>query len=612
MNKISFKAILAVMLPITVAGCGTTHKMKFADYTEAYKLADYCKAADRALDKSDVCQMSAEDIKPDKFNIDEKLNGGTALFLAQKTDLSNKIFEETAKEIQEDLESMGLARGAVEVVANASIVDYNPMIMDGIYLHSYTLLNALAQNNKDEAKIQVNRAYNVQQKAVETFSKEIQKQNEENAKDVAQMQKEAQEANQKNISDIMANYKEFERFNGYANFVNPYVTYMSGLYLMTNGHSNSDYETASNYLKRVSGMVRHNKFVKQDLSLANKLASGTQKNLAPTAWVVFENGLVANFEEFRLDLPIFIATNNVKTASLALPYPKEREIAYKNISVSNGNKKVTTELLADVDNIFMAEFKKKLPIIVTKAVTKLTLQTVAQAVAQNVYPNWNNQYAHSYGNAIIPETYTIDLTGFRMPTPSTKITSPFGPRWRRMHNGLDLKVNIGDTIVSAFDGKVRIVKYERRGYGKYVVIRHDNGLETIYGHLSKQLVEENQLVKAGEPIGLGGNTGRSTGSHLHFETRFLGIAINPIYMFDFPKQDIVADTYTFRKTKGVKRAGSHDTQVADGTIRYHKVKSGDTLSRIAKLRGVSVSTLCKLNRIKPTTTLRIGQVLRCS
>ena len=147
-----------------------------------------------------------------------------------------------------------------------------------------------------------------------------------------------------------------------------------------------------------------------------------------------------------------------------------------------------------------------------------------------------------------------------MPTPSTKITSPFGPRWRRMHNGLDLKVNIGDTIVAAFDGKVRIVKYERRGYGKYVVIRHDNGLETIYGHLSKQLVEENQLVKAGEVIGLGGNTGRSTGSHLHFETRFLGIAINPIYMFDFPKQDIVADTYTFRKTKGVRSAGSHDTQ----------------------------------------------------
>ena len=259
-----------------------------------------------------------------------------------------------------------------------------------------------------------------------------------------------------------------------------------------------------------------------------------------------------------------------------------------------------------------APIDKKLKSVDSLALQKQIRAEQSEYPALSLYPNWNNQYVHAYGNAIIPDTYTIDLTGFHMPTPSTKITSPFGPRWRRMHNGLDLKVNIGDTIVAAFDGKVRIVRYERRGYGKYVVIRHDNGLETIYGHLSKQLVEENQLVKAGEVIGLGGNTGRSTGSHLHFETRFLGIAINPIYMFDFPKQDIVADTYTFRKAKGVKRAGSHDTQVADGAIRYHKVKSGDTLSRIAKLRGVSVSTLCKLNRIKPTTTLRIGQVLRCS
>ena len=259
-----------------------------------------------------------------------------------------------------------------------------------------------------------------------------------------------------------------------------------------------------------------------------------------------------------------------------------------------------------------APIDKKLKTVDSLALQKQIRAEQSEYPALSLYPNWNNQYVHAYGNAIIPDTYTIDLTGFHMPTPSTKITSPFGPRWRRIHNGLDLKVNIGDTIVAAFDGKVRIVKYERRGYGKYVVIRHDNGLETVYGHLSKQLVEENQLVKAGEVIGLGGNTGRSTGSHLHFETRFLGIAINPIYMFDFPKQDIVADTYTFRRTQGSKRAGSHDTQVADGTIRYHKVKSGDTLSRIAKLRGVSVSTLCKLNRIKPTTTLRIGQVLRCS
>lgn len=260
-----------------------------------------------------------------------------------------------------------------------------------------------------------------------------------------------------------------------------------------------------------------------------------------------------------------------------------------------------------------APIDRKLKAVDSLALVRQIKAEQAVYPAYSLYPTWENQRVHAYGNTVsVPDTFRIDLSGFCMPTTHTKITSKCGPRWRRMHNGLDIKVYIGDTIRAAFDGRVRMVKYERRGYGKYVVIRHDNGLETIYGHLSKQIVAENEYVKAGDPIGLGGNTGRSTGSHLHFETRFLGIAINPIYMFDFPKQDIVADTYTFRRTQGSKRAGSHDTQVADGTIRYHKVKSGDTLSRIAKLRGVSVSTLCKLNRIKPTTTLRIGQVLRCS
>ena len=116
-----------------------------------------------------------------------------------------------------------------------------------------------------------------------------------------------------------------------------------------------------------------------------------------------------------------------------------------------------------------------------------------------------------------------------------------------MHKGLDIKVYIGDTIRAAFDGKVRIVRYEANGYGNYVVIRHNNGLETIYGHMSKHLVAENEQVRAGDPIGLGGNTGRSTGSHLHFETRLCGVALNPALMFDFRNQDVTGDTYLFRK-----------------------------------------------------------------
>lgn len=242
----------------------------------------------------------------------------------------------------------------------------------------------------------------------------------------------------------------------------------------------------------------------------------------------------------------------------------------------------------------------------------LELQLLAEDLENPAFDlyeeQWNNQFVHAYSGIAVPDSFRIDLTGFAMPTESRKITSKFGWRWRRMHNGLDVKVYVGDTIRAAFDGKVRIVKYEPRGYGKYIVIRHPNGLETVYGHLSKQIVKVDDVVRAGEPIGLGGNTGRSTGSHLHFETRFLGIAINPIYMFDFENQDIVCDSYLFtnkKKTSSYAASGS-------GSAKYYKVKSGDSLSKIAARQGTTVDKLCRLNGITRKTILRPGQMLRCS
>lgn len=176
----------------------------------------------------------------------------------------------------------------------------------------------------------------------------------------------------------------------------------------------------------------------------------------------------------------------------------------------------------------------------------------------DIYDSWDNTKAHPYASELIPDSFRIDLRGFVMPTTSTKVTSRYGyrPSFRRMHKGLDIKVYTGDTIVSAFDGKVRVVRYDAGGYGYYVVVRHKNGLETIYGHLSKQLVVADQEVKAGEPIGLGGNTGRSFGSHLHFETRLLGAAINPELLFDFPAQDVTANFFTFRKADYLPAASS--------------------------------------------------------
>ena len=265
-----------------------------------------------------------------------------------------------------------------------------------------------------------------------------------------------------------------------------------------------------------------------------------------------------------------------------------------------------------------APIDRKLKSVDSLALIRQIKAEQAAYSAYSLYPDWNNDRVHAFGPSVqIPDTFRIDLRGFAMPTSHTTITSNFGPRWRRMHNGIDIKVYIGDTIRAAFDGRIRMVKYERRGYGKYVVIRHENGLETVYGHLSKQLVSEDEYVKAGEPIGLGGNTGRSTGSHLHFETRFLGQAINPALLFDFVNQDIVADTYLFRR--GNNRFAPSRTSASElmasadnGSIRYHKVRRGDTLAAIARKNKTSIDALCKLNHISRRTILRPGQVLRCS
>ena len=275
-----------------------------------------------------------------------------------------------------------------------------------------------------------------------------------------------------------------------------------------------------------------------------------------------------------------------------------------------------------------APIDKKMKAVDTLALRNLIQREQMGSPSAQLYKEWDNKYAHRA--TALPDSFLINLKHFCMPTTSKVVTSNFGRRWGRMHKGIDVKVYIGDTIRAAFSGKVRIVKYEARGYGKYVVIRHYNGLETIYGHMSKHLVKENQIVKAGDPIGLGGNTGRSTGSHLHFETRLCGVALNPALMFDFRNQDVTGDTYMFRRSTNSRESakanelrGKDSGEMASvekqsaakksgGDVRYHKVKRGETLSSIAKKRGTTVSKLCKLNHISKRMRIRPGQILRYS
>lgn len=241
---------------------------------------------------------------------------------------------------------------------------------------------------------------------------------------------------------------------------------------------------------------------------------------------------------------------------------------------------------------------------------------------------WNSGAVNCYASMEVPDSVSITIAGFHMPTKPTYVTSPYGyrRRFRRMHKGIDLKVQIGDTIYAAFDGKVRIVKNQgrRKGYGLYVVVRHNNQLETVYGHLSKFLVEPDQYVKAGEPIALGGNTGRSTGPHLHFETRYMGYAINPAAIFDFANHTAHTDKYLFTKNtymdardyspSAAQYAEASPSKASksstSGRASYYTIRRGDTLSRIAARNGTTVTTLCRLNGLTTRTKLKVGKKIR--
>ena len=297
-----------------------------------------------------------------------------------------------------------------------------------------------------------------------------------------------------------------------------------------------------------------------------------------------------------------------------------------------------------------APVDKKMRAVDSVALQRLFLQESLEDPAADLYPNWEDQYINAFANVELPQEYKIDLRHFCMPTDNRIVTSNYGyrRRFRRQHKGLDINANRGDTIRAAFDGKVRIVEFQRGGYGNVVVIRHPNGLETIYGHLSKQLAEKGDIVRAGDAIGLAGSTGRSTGTHLHFETRLLGEYIDPAKLFDFENQDVTGDFYVFRGRGRGTLLGKHDSKVQKGTeeneelaqngetkeeeVTYnssevtkdsraaraernthlHKVRRGETLSSIAKKHGITVAKLCRANGLTTRSKLRVGQILKYS
>lgn len=291
--------------------------------------------------------------------------------------------------------------------------------------------------------------------------------------------------------------------------------------------------------------------------------------------------------------------------------------------------------------------------------------------------NWVNDVAFVYDNVRaedLPESVNIPLIqpgDAFTPTWYGKISSGYKYRWGRQHHGIDIGLKTGDPVVAAWDGVVRYAQWNKSGYGNCVIIRHKNGLETVYGHLSKIQVTPNQYVRSGDTIGLGGSTGRSTGPHLHFEIRYKDFSIDPELVVDYNTLRLRMDTFTFlrsnvRKNRYENNVKSATTQPDSSGTTYHStidtlyqridpadsiktlgptaaaqsiaseksisgstnkkiaarkppakkslktytIKKGDTYSSISKKTGVSIATLRKLNPKQKETRLMPGNVLR--
>ena len=192
------------------------------------------------------------------------------------------------------------------------------------------------------------------------------------------------------------------------------------------------------------------------------------------------------------------------------------------------------------------------------------------------------------------------------------ITSKFGwrPQFNRMHHGVDLSLNVGDTVRSALSGTIKLISYDPDGYGHYVVMSHPDGMETVYGHLKYALVSQGQFVYAGQPLAIGGNTGNSTGPHLHFEARLGGVAVDPMLLFDF-----YMTTYSNNESMIAPRATSkgptysHQSKSLKNENTYI-VRYGDTLQSVARQAGITVMRLCQLNMLNENDPLPIGRMLK--
>ncbi|WP_415837429.1 COG3014 family protein [Parendozoicomonas haliclonae] len=353
-------------------------QVTYGSYEKSILSGQVDLATDAAIAKADV---NAETGKAE--DLLWSLEAGALLRFSKKYDESTGFFDDAeALMKQEDTEHLGSEAldGASSLLVNDSVADYEQAHYDGIMANTYKALNFMFNGDNSNARVEWNRVDDRQRRAAEDFAEKIAKLKEEiraeNEKEDNDQYREVTNQSISHVEELVASQGiDFSEWKAYGNYVNPFSTYMHGLFFMLNAQGSGDFSKAYDSMRRVASMTG-NSTAKSDMVLADNLYRGrtSLKKMKPTVWVVFENGLGPKKDELRIDLPVFLASDNVSYSGMALPKLVEREQAFPTLSIND----TETRILSEMDRVVQAEFKAEFPYILTREVTRTVLKTIAQ------------------------------------------------------------------------------------------------------------------------------------------------------------------------------------------------------------------------------------------
>jgi uncharacterized protein len=354
--------VLGLMLAVSaaaLAGCQDYNKSTGSAYN-AFESGDYKRAALEATDKAN---------KADSHNrVVYRLEQGACERAAGQMQSSNEAFGRADGQIsQYDQEpELKVSQEVIAAMYNATALDYRGYQYDRIMMNTYEALNCMEQGDLERARVELNRAYQRQQEAVDKYKAKIEANNQVQQQKRSDYDVDRAENDPKFKQQMDTDYSDVqtEDLSAYKDYVNPFTEYLRGLYLMAAGGDASDLEQAATAMRRVAGMVRDNSYVAEDMQLADAVANG--KPIEPTTYVIYEAGLAPERGEIVIHIPLFLVTNRIDYAGAAFPKLKKRRCAFPELEVRTSGGSYRTKLVCDMDKVVAQEFKNELPIVITR------------------------------------------------------------------------------------------------------------------------------------------------------------------------------------------------------------------------------------------------------